>query len=394
MSDQSDELDNAYLQKRAALKAEILVLIQDYRFSSRKPPFSSTQLICMAITCHKNYRLSIGQIIRWILKHFWYYGQKAVDKFADAVDGDKYFERFEARDAPDAHMHEVVDDFFDGFRTYSSPIEVASRLDWWPEQVTVDPRACRTTLSDHLTRPMDGTFPFLRLAPELRNKIYELVMVFSESGVEYAEGRLYAVKDLKMGDPRWYDFDMTEQNPLSQSDTGLALQLTCKQIEQEVTPMFHGLNKFYFSSLKYFQGFMSKRPAAASAHVTQIWLSAYPNEIWPKVTTALASHKAFKHLVIDISDKSFMGLDAGERQEIFLRKTKYTNISQIPGFADLAVAASKAEEFELVGECPQIQAFIDAEVQKIKAGGKVTKARMSRQLKRKIKAETGMASGA
>ncbi|KAK4508704.1 hypothetical protein PRZ48_002443 [Zasmidium cellare] len=161
-------------------------------------------------------------------------------------------------------------------------------------------------------------------------------------------------------------------------DTNLtALLQVCKQVYAEAAPILYGQNKFRFtdSSLLRFDGMIKARQPSMARHLRYLELSFRPRRhgyrTFELTIQNLASVKTLKSLAIEIYDYDWLKMRTEERLSAYGRKTKFTKFEQVPGFYDLARVAAKAETFELKGDDEDhvsIKAFLDAEIEKIRAG--------------------------
>ncbi|KAK4508703.1 hypothetical protein PRZ48_002442 [Zasmidium cellare] len=156
----------AHVGAKAALKKEILSLIKPHRDSTKCPPFSTAEMVVMAIICGNEASYNIRNLRREILATYRYYRTQALNDLLE------YWE-YEGGFRPD----ELVPELQYIFHQHEAPLvryEPPSERDvvWLEDaEFTVTPPAARTFLESWLYSGRQGAFPFFRLAPELRNSI-------------------------------------------------------------------------------------------------------------------------------------------------------------------------------------------------------------------------------
>jgi len=74
------------IQQRVSVKAEITKLIEPYKKRTNEPPpFSSAELVVIAALCSDLPRVMKEDILKWILRTFAYYMERAVDEYVDVA---------------------------------------------------------------------------------------------------------------------------------------------------------------------------------------------------------------------------------------------------------------------------------------------------------------------
>jgi hypothetical protein len=157
-----------------------------------------------------------------------------------------------------------------------------------------------------------GTFPFLRLPPELRDVIYHMMFRFPPSGIELTcvgnerNRVLRAVTkdtvatfsaDKWMSCVDWSPFGLYKE-PIQQT---LSLLLVNKQIFKEAFSHFYRENVFYFASVDNLGDVLRSLPRYRRQHLTQIAFrfEAYHSPLATRVFRYLASLPNLRKLYIE-----------------------------------------------------------------------------------------------
>ncbi|CAK1366334.1 unnamed protein product [Cercospora beticola] len=192
-----------------SLKDEILELIQPWRYSNEKPPFTTGELIVMMLVI-SGIAMRLEDIEIHILSTFDYYNHQAV-------------------------------------RT---------------QALSVTTGAARLYFRNRLEPARKGVFCFMQLPAELREKIYKMLLVYPKSGVALArfEQENMDLEEHRLGVPSFEDMeypnygtkhDRVAVNGITVgSPTNiLTILRVSRQIRSEALPIFYGQNSFHFDSL-------------------------------------------------------------------------------------------------------------------------------------------------
>ncbi|KAK4555136.1 hypothetical protein LTR86_007902 [Recurvomyces mirabilis] len=367
-----------------ALKGEIEDLIGRYNSDPTEvPPFTTEELITIAVVCDDTEWLGDKQVHRSVLATFPYYANRALDAYvSNAVHPYNDTEK----DAM-IYDHDVVPGYYAAMLNSELPLIIEEQAkdpharlcgncamhsdltgSWL---YSADHKASRIYLRRWLEPERKGTFDFLDLPPELRTKIYELVLAAPASGLakyhQYRDhGERFFVRardsatillraDGKISNKGGY-FDYVPRNTHrylfpSISDR-LGLLSTCKQVFAEAVAIFYQQNFFIFAHPRPLQ----IRPEA-------------DGEINTIVTVAglLTSITEVKRLELNLeTDDYWLRMIPRARVWTTSDGKRVTKYDHIPGFPDIAVAAVRAQEFVVVGDCPKGRAYFEAEVAKEK----------------------------
>lgn len=306
------------LSKKLDLRKDIAKLIAPWQKDGCKPPFSVIEMALFAIIMNYSPRLDVHDIRAWIVENFKYYSLRAVKTYCEQMheakhaDLDRPDEVIEGFPAPLFHFN------LDTPLLLRRPLVVTKYPSEksYKQKFTTTADAARVFLRERLEPARKGTFKFLDLSPELRNRIYEMVFKMPEPGIimhldgglavplrsqSYTgkphEGLFLAVED--------EDCSMLKVGPLNDL---LALLRTNKQVYAEAITQFYGINTFNFRDLEEAANELAKVPKSTMAHMRSLHIDmAYPvyddiNQL--EVVAKLLQHLSLKKLVLSFEDKN------------------------------------------------------------------------------------------
>lgn len=171
---------------RKKLKTELLSLIKPFYTSRDKPPFSVDELVVISLaTSTGGTSMTQLQVREDIWRSYAYYLDLFISHSSLATR-----QLFEPICLTQLKSKQYREDFDLAFRKLDVPIEctLGTMQRLRQHTYTVSPEAARIFLSRILRKEESETkeskpFPFVRLPAELRNRIYELVLQFSDPGV-------------------------------------------------------------------------------------------------------------------------------------------------------------------------------------------------------------------
>lgn len=354
------------------LKSDIGQLILPYFDTLEKPPFSAAEMTVMAIIHSDDEWLTQRQVLTWILRYFKYYGNLALSSYVDTLkDSDNH--RF-------AHPHSMNDNvvpyFKDCFKQYLTPL-ISKDDDFERGDVTVDVRAARIFLNKHFSPARRRPFEFLKLPAEIRNCIYEFVLLLPSGGIDVAGHRVMDRVDgpNKHHLREWKGIDELRHKKESENIAFparlLSLLAVNRQIRTEAMPIFWGSNELFFNSIQRFDILISRFDLHGRdllKYLSKIYLKfamslATHGDVacWEEATLRLANHASLELLIFETHDEDWRSITHRQWQQLGCSKQP-KQIRGIPGFRDLAKAVKKAEKFELLGRCPRVGRFLDLEV--------------------------------
>ncbi|KAF7191556.1 hypothetical protein HII31_07058 [Pseudocercospora fuligena] len=265
------DLDSSPFWKRIELRAEILNRIAPYQSQNRSPPFRTGIMIVMALVCIDKERLTEDEIHHWILRAFPYFNNQALDWYLDAC------KNVRVEDSFDPPSQEIIKDFPHAIRHFDLPLDEHTVPLSDPEY-SISSAAARLALARSFEPTQKGKFPFLKLAPELRNRIYEMLFKYPSPGIGFLGYKIdrkpillsrsnsdRSFADLQNMDPDGYVFPEAFH-------TTLAILRICKQVFKEAMPMFYSMNTFYFGSIGDLHRKIAKLPLTRAKHFRDIHL--------------------------------------------------------------------------------------------------------------------------
>lgn len=358
-----DRYDRAMenIEARQALRDEILERIAPYQSGYRRPPFKAGHLIVMALVCADKERLSQQEIHRWILRSFPYFGNRLMDWYLDAYQ--------EPQDGDYNPPGEFVKGFGHAIRHFDLPLDEHQRgLDSLEFSLTTG--AAKLALARLSETERAGTFPFLKLAPELRNRIYEMLFKYPAPGIGFLGYRIDRKSILLSRSNSDRSFTELQHPDLDQYvftepiHTTLAIARTCKQILKEAMPMFYGMNTFYFGSIDDVHRKIDRLPLTRAKHFKDVHLELYyldrdggPFEAVFHWLSQLSLDKLSLHMTETTEREwlyDFQKRGQGQWTENKIYKRRLWIMIGV---------VMKAKRVEVCGNCPAFKTFMRSKVQ-------------------------------
>ncbi|KAK4547135.1 hypothetical protein LTR36_001356 [Oleoguttula mirabilis] len=387
-TDSGDGVD--YAVERASVRAEIMAAIRPYQRRNATPPFSTTELIVMAVLCNGKHYISKTEILQWIVSTFTSYTDKALAVYTTSQ---------RHRYADGGQVRCVVANFHNAFDDWRAPLvdpvenpasavgrDVVNSDN--NDYVHVPTQAGRIFLARRLEPPRKGSFPLFKLPAELRNAIYEMVMSLPPSGLTFtASSPELQIRLLERQDD---EFDITPSWDVNSEDVALtappmnetlALLSANKQIYSEAMPAFYRTNFFHLEHLAAFTCFVSRLSTERLRHLSTLHIELAEDHradvaAFAKATQALTAVIKLEKLTIEASDEVWLPMHPLSRLALG-RKTKFTKVEQIPGMEELAQVAAKAVTLKFGGRVNgEVERFILSRVEAIKAGVEKPKKRL------------------
>ena len=196
----------------------------------------------------------------------------------------------------DRSQHDIIELLSTVFSDYELPATIFQNGDsrllaiWQAKPVEANAYLQRTLLLS----PSEP-FPFLKLPPELRNTIYNMVLDLPVSGVEPQRGNTAQPSSFRCLTrdictplqpeawyhvPRRYFWHPPRAESIEGSDQPcqrhLSLLLANKQIYEEARPLLYSRNLFCFRSMSALNAWLCSLPIARRQHITRISLQFEP----------------------------------------------------------------------------------------------------------------------
>ncbi|CAK1366644.1 unnamed protein product [Cercospora beticola] len=242
------------------LKEEVLALIEPWRESSERPPFTAGELVVIMLVLNNERGQGLSEMHLFVLETYKYYLRQSVRAYNNQIAAEA--DHFEDR------LQHVVPGVFEAVKHFDHPCCIGDLQDYTLQghvefcstDFEVRPSAARLYLRDRLElQPRQGTFDFMGLAPELREKIYKMLMVYPEPGLTVDEkDRARNLTETRVGvystsDENFADYEKWDVrgNYIEVESLAKTLAILCisKQIRNEALPVFYGRNAFQIGSL-------------------------------------------------------------------------------------------------------------------------------------------------
>lgn len=244
------------------LKEEVLELIEPWRDEAdNPPPFTAGELIVMTLVLNDLPALQRKEIHAEILAAFQYYGVAAMVEYSIILDAQL--------NSPTAPIGVRLEDVVDGFQTAMKDFElpltsvVGTGDEAGMDLYTTTSGAARVYLRDRLSPPRQGTFNFMGLPTEIREKILKMLLVFPKPALTVGNRDTSGsrTESLKLGllsredkvEPA-YGTMLTAQHhqiAVEPHKKTLALLGVSHQMRDEALPVFYRQNNFRFGSLDH-----------------------------------------------------------------------------------------------------------------------------------------------
>ncbi|KAK4508705.1 hypothetical protein PRZ48_002444 [Zasmidium cellare] len=343
-----------------------------YLYSAERPPFTTPQLIAMAIICGPDSDISTENVVCWIIRRFYYYKILVQDEydFAKAARVDK--------DKGPTGLEMLIDGSCktfpcNKFLGYDNPIQV-----WDPDPdddddlkpelfYSIKENHARLFLSGLLEPERKGAFRLLDLPAELRVRIYEMALHFDDCeittrckpGFKFGLSRSSHLfnEDYRIWHAKMHDHEDPMPLPLDVE----SLLIASRQVRHETLPIFYGTNNFSFSKTRslWFDlrrystqelSLMKKITIHLNKHY-RISTYRYPDV----AARALARLPALDECSFVIDDEDWA--DYQDRGS-----PKYEDLEELDGIVDLAARAKKVKVYTEEFGCEKFRAFIDEAV--------------------------------
>lgn len=364
------------------LSVEISQLIDKYRILDDEPPFSAAEMVAMACVCICTEQPSANksEILQWILMNFKYYNALAVQHYVITQCSD------EDNEIPNPTA--VIQDFREAFNLWYLPVipadgAVEDSVVYTREgdneiEMVIPAGAARIFLEPWLGKARKGTFPFLKLPPELRNRVYEMALSYSPDGGIYYQGpgRLYLLNRpedtvLQSRD----DFGDLDDEALpfnARENHVLALLKTSKQVAAETKLLFYKLNCLCGDDLSSTINLFNTLGPDRYKYICNLRL-----DLWYVCINGMSGFRGLmdamaavcqpRSLKLVARDGEWIGMGISCRRMLG-RRAPIKTVDQIPGFKALALLCSKAGSLTFINDDgTEIERWLRAEVGKIKA---------------------------
>lgn len=350
------------------LQAHIKTAIRPYRAGpSVRPPFSTEQLVVMALVLHEK-PMAAHEITTWIFKTFSYFNSMAINELFYCGPSKPEHDTF--------YRHEAVTfkrDLENTFGLYELPAvcigeEEDGVLRWEASQA-----AARTLLVS--ARSRHGVFPFFRLPPELRSKVYEMVFYYPSGGLSLRRigcpgerrdwTQFFTYTKIAISDVFTAQKNIGGYRRLNTPPTFQILQplLVNRQFLHEAGHLFYSMNTFYFENLLQLHSDLLRLHHLRRNNIGHIAFTY----CWSDKSMAAMAFKLLlpiKHLrklTIYIDEARVASGTYNTRSEEYnaLRITGIPTLRKLRGL----------ESVEMFGDCPQLSECLKKELTQPKIEG-------------------------
>ncbi|KAK3067556.1 hypothetical protein LTR53_015518 [Teratosphaeriaceae sp. CCFEE 6253] len=188
----------------SVLKAEVEDLLKHFTGSAKKPPFSTAELVVMAVICEVEMVVTKETGFRWVSQTFPYYSLMAVEAHIGAVAAPAWWSpRYNAQQA--TLIEQVLPGIDEAAESYEMPLvnnlygddDPLAMIIMPDEECCVQAGPARIFLRGYLNpgpsaeykdtpgddRNVEPRSRFFDLPAELRNGIYDLLFLFDKRGI-------------------------------------------------------------------------------------------------------------------------------------------------------------------------------------------------------------------
>lgn len=378
----SHEMTAIHPDANSTLRQEALDLLSPYVSPSNAPhPFTTAELVCLVILLLNERAVSKAQVFQYICTNIAEYNQCAIKIFAFGLGDlesvlagfDSVFEQYESPLRQVQTAQQATAD--DGWNS-----DIVSRERQVREEWTVDLRAARIFLGDHLAPVRAGNLRFLEFPPEIRTAIYEHVLQTPPLKLSTAWGS----KSCEVDHPAEESFNDCRPlgcTPRSINET-LAVVFTCRQVYREALPVFYGAIRLRCTDVEALAGLMRSlcanhpervpdrhplcTPEPIRLHCLKTLHIDYRGESSYRSRNSIADPfadlvfaKALRHLTITVHERYWRALWVFDFEPI-------EEPSDLPHMGSLVRLLSRVGSYELQGDNVKIRRYIEAELEKVK----------------------------
>ncbi|GIZ47502.1 hypothetical protein CKM354_001059100 [Cercospora kikuchii] len=261
------------------LKEEVLEIIRPWRDVIGRPPFTTGELVVITLVLWDLKPQRMHDIHVRALSAFKYYSRAAVEAYVSHLE-DQASDHYN----PGDRTQYVLDNFVEVMQDFEVPLIETYDAVGDVKRYTTSAGAARIYLHNHLDSPREGTFDFIGLPAELREKVYKMLLVFPEPGLrffagpdtrnkgDYTNTKLGLLSRTNTQAPIYQDnLPLPENNiTVGTLTRTLAILRVSKQIRREALYVFYGRNSFHFDSLYYFPEVLQGMTEETLQHIAEL----------------------------------------------------------------------------------------------------------------------------
>lgn len=281
------------------------------------------------------------------------------------------------------------DDVFEQFESPLRQIQVAQQVEAGPgsstkswnlhvrKEWTVDLRAARIFLSEHLAPVREGHFRFLELPPEIRTAIYEHVLQSPPVTLRTAWSGVMTVPEVDRLAERSLGDDWPPGRVPRSPNEALAVIFVNKQVYREALPVFHSILQLSCEDMGRLEGFVRSlqgsnpeqvptRPPLCTVEPIRFhclktlhvdYRDSFPRHSDSDPSADFLGAKGLRHLTITVHKKYW--------NDTWFSDTTVEEPNGLPFMASLVRLLSRVASYELLGEGGKIRTYIEAELEKV-----------------------------
>lgn len=348
------------MESRRPLKEEIQNAIAPYLTSLEKPPFTTAELVIMAIINSNREYVSNKDVLGWIVETFFFFTKLAAAEYAKKYDTDS--DHYKELDM-------IIEGFHHVFTDYDIPFEGFQYDGWAYTRYNINPAAARVCLRRILEPERGGVFRLFDLPAELRNRVYDMLLQFPDSQIIPSRVgfglECCACNSLQL-EPQHAWHCESEFKHLRYSKLH-SLFLVSQQAFHETMPIFYGSNMFRWDFRNYLDESrrLSDRQLRCLKKLTLAMGSlrkSLSSELLALLNQSLVKLPPLRELSLVMDDSSWMDRRWGP----------WRHYEEVPELEGLIEVAAKAKNLSFVRiptskSCEHYEWVIRKGVERIKA---------------------------
>ncbi|KAI6834356.1 hypothetical protein KC340_g6060 [Hortaea werneckii] len=340
---------------RAGLVDRIQKVIVPYKYNNNgKPPFTPDELFTMVIAVNVQ-PVTKGEVLQWVFANFGYY-RKMVER--------EFISDHSNRISESSIFRGKISDVLCNYELYLKKESVQGEAD----RYTMTVASCERALSRVLP-PQYGlgekAFRFFDLPPELRNKIFDLVFQYPQSGLRFDyPGQKTARLDPPGNRDTWTWHDLRDSPKTAKIKDVLAPLRVNRQFYEEAKGSFFAVNHLRFSRNFAMRELLAKIPEPQRRHIQHVTLDYQVNrpDVWrAKEAIALLATCGLRKLNLHLRETDWKELGITRRGRVLKHRMDVMNL---PGLRKLRTMRG-LDEVNFYG-CPTVEALIKADMLKPK----------------------------
>ncbi|PIA95993.1 hypothetical protein CB0940_10870 [Cercospora beticola] len=349
-------------QEPLCLRDEVAAVIKPWSETRECPPFTTEELIVLALVMIEEEEPDRSQVLAWIYRTFQHYGDEVHENYAN-------FQVDLAHHRRGSSLKWTIPDFFLAIRSFDLPCEHSDPVEELNTRLKVSLPAARVHLRQYLEPARQGTFDFPGLSAELREKICKMLLVYPDEGFKWRF-------PIVTGEQRlMYEFTGLAPENLTVERTGtikrqtlilpvmsdmLCILRVSKQLYSEALPVFYEKNTFCFNSLRALELAMRSdddKSKEAKQHIRHLHVAVFCSDPFSsslardlaRLVTQL-DDLAPKQLVLHLPHDQDQFLAECRKHPEYPWMSNLNILDKIPGMLDILALAKRAGNIEWHGD--------------------------------------------